>query len=169
MNFHTRTARKIAALVIAVLVSAGFTAVAAPAHGDITWGRTEAPSAGKTTQAKDITWGRSATSSAVQTPQAKDITWGKLKAPRWPGAEVSHITDDGFDDPWSMYCYNGLVFHLYEGQWSKNQCADVTHISVLAGRQVVCWDRTGDRRVYPPGVHYISGGTTYLRCVHQLA
>lgn len=98
----------------------------------------------------------------------KDITWGKKKAPRWPGAEFSHIDDEGFDDPWSMYCYNGGVFHLYEGQWSKNQCADVTHISVLAGRQVVCWDRTGDRRVFPPGVHYISGGSTYLRCVHQL-
>lgn len=118
----------------------------------------------------DITWGKHAAQSADQTVSAKDITWGKRKAaPRWPGAEMSHITDDGFDDPWSVYCYDGRVFSLYEGQWSKNQCPDVYQISVLSGRQVVCWDRTGDRRVYGPGVHYIAGATTYLRCVHQLA
>lgn len=79
--------------------------------------------------------------------------------------------DEGFDDPITVYCENGLVVHLAEGEYSKyNRCGAVAFISVLAGRRVKCDNHAAGvgTRYYYPGVHKVENQYLELRCVHQL-
>jgi len=90
----------------------------------------------------------------------------------YPGGTMLHMDpDEGFDDPWSIYCDNGNVFRLAEGQYSKfAYCADVNHFSVLADNALLCDDGGigANRRYYYGGVHAI-GNYADKRCWHQRA
>lgn len=108
---------------------------------------------------------------------AVGLTVAVSPSPAFAGFNDSFVwhqsPDEGFDDPITVYCESGQVRHLVENQYSKytDGCGAVSHISVLAGRKVVCDDKAAglNRRTYGPGVHYVGDKYLELRCVHQLA
>lgn len=107
---------------------------------------------------------------ALLVPSSTITTTAEAAAP-YPGNTFTHHSpDQGYNAPFRLYCHNGAVINLYEGEWSKTKCGSVSHVSLYAGQKMLCYEQNGNVRWFYPGVTLVHEGafSKDYRCTMQL-